>query len=151
MSYLLSGFEALLHHAHQPIEDESHDANCDDAENNVLIDERIVFLPEETTDAGPTGQHFRGDNYQPGDSEAEPETGEHIGQCGWYEHLEERLGAGQFEHTRDIQIILRNRADADGGVEDGWPHRANGDGKKGAKLRRLLASTEEEHQSKGQP
>ena len=59
------------------------------------VDERVVFLPEETADARPAGQHLGGDDHQPGDAEAEPEAGEHVRQRGGIEHLEERLASAK--------------------------------------------------------
>src|SRR5258708_6759564 len=66
--------------AHQPVEGEADEADDDDRENDVLVDEGVVFLPEETAGAGPAGEHLGGDDGQPGDAERQPETREHVGQ-----------------------------------------------------------------------
>src|SRR2546430_17479283 len=86
-------FESPLHQTHQTVENKPDDADGQDAKNDVLINEGVVFLPKETPDSGCPGKHFRRDNHQPGDAEAEPKTGEHVRQRRGNQHLEERFTA----------------------------------------------------------
>src|SRR5437763_728728 len=125
---MLSSLEAHFDEAHQAIEREADDADGKDAENDVFVDERVVFLPEETADAGRAGEHFGGDDDEPGDAQAQAEAGEHVWERGGDEDFEEGFGARKFQDFGDVEKILRNGADADGGVKDGRPHCANRDG-----------------------
>jgi hypothetical protein len=49
-------------------------------------------------------------------------------------HLEEGLGAGELQHAGDVEVVLGDRPDADGGVEHGGPHGADGDGEQRTQL-----------------
>src|SRR5688572_14190452 len=69
-----------LEHAHQPVEHEADEANRNDRENDVLVNETVVFLPEKAAHAGTARQHFGRDDYEPGNPETQPETREHIRQ-----------------------------------------------------------------------
>src|SRR6059036_900338 len=42
------GFEFPFRQTHQPVQDEAHHADRDDAKDDVLVDQGVVFLPEET-------------------------------------------------------------------------------------------------------
>src|SRR5947207_2019662 len=55
--------------AHQPVEREPDDADGHDAQDDVLVDQAVVLLPEEAADAGGARQHLHGDDHQPRDAE----------------------------------------------------------------------------------
>src|ERR1051325_6316617 len=124
---MLSSLEAGFDEAHQAIEREADDADGENTKDNVLVDERVVFLPEKAADAGRAGEHFCGDDDEPGDAEAQAKTGEHVRQRRGDEDLEECLSARKFEDFGDVEEILWNCAHANGCVEDSWPHRADCD------------------------
>src|SRR6185436_1642112 len=100
-----SCFEPLLGQTHQAVQDEADHPNCDNAQDDVLVNQRVVLLPEETAHAGTAGEHFGGDNHQPSNSETEPEAGENVRQRRRDQHLEQGLGARKFEHFGDVQIV----------------------------------------------
>src|SRR5262245_61619615 len=64
-----------LRQSHQPIEREADDANRDDREQDVRVDEAVVFLPEESADARRARQHLARDDDQPGDPKTESIAG----------------------------------------------------------------------------
>jgi hypothetical protein len=43
--------EPSLHRPHQPVQKEADEADGDDRQENVGVDEAIVFLPKKTADA----------------------------------------------------------------------------------------------------
>jgi len=71
---ILNRFEPPFNEAHQPVEHEPDDANRDDAKDDVLVDEGVVFLPQETAHTRTAGQHFRRHDHQPRNPEAEPKN-----------------------------------------------------------------------------
>ena len=71
----------------------------------MLVNERVVFLPEKPADAGRTGEHLRRDDHQPGNAEAETKSGEHVRQGGRDQHLEECLGARKFEDVCNLNLL----------------------------------------------
>src|SRR5688572_30121019 len=76
--------------SHQPVEHEPDEADGQNREQDVRIDQAVVFLPEEPADARRPGQHLAGDDDEPGDAEAEPVTREHVGQCRRHDDLQKR-------------------------------------------------------------
>src|SRR3954447_10655633 len=74
--------QPMLDGAHHLVEDEADDADGQDAQDDVLVDQAVVFLPEEAADAGRPGQHLDGDDHQPRDPQAETEPGEYVRQRG---------------------------------------------------------------------
>src|SRR4051812_29960616 len=82
-------FEFALEHAHQTVEHETDESDGDDRQDDVLVNEAVVLLPQETADTGPTREHFGGDNHEPRDTEAEPEPSKHIRHRRRYEDLRE--------------------------------------------------------------
>src|SRR5262245_47155459 len=89
---ILRRFKFALDHAHQPVEEEAHQPNGNDAENDMLVNETVIFLPKKAAHTRPTGKHFSRHNHQPGNSEAKPETGEHVGKRGRDQNLKQRFG-----------------------------------------------------------
>src|SRR5687767_11629870 len=100
------GAETFFGETHEAIERETDDADGENAEDDVLVNERVVFLPEEAADAGRAGEHFRADDHEPGDPETETEAGEHVGQGRGEEDFEERFSAREFQHFSDVQEVL---------------------------------------------
>src|SRR5688572_1932594 len=58
------GAQAFLGQSHQAIEAEADEADGEDAQDDVLIDEGVVFLPKEAADAGGAGEHLGGDDHE---------------------------------------------------------------------------------------
>ena len=125
---------------HQPVEHEADDADREDREQDVRVDQAVVFLPEEPADARRARQHLAGDDDQPGDAEAEPIAGEHVRQRRRHDDLREGRELRQPEHLGDVPVVLRDRAHAHHRVDDRRPHRADGDGEERGRLG-LLEST----------
>src|SRR5258708_37944089 len=74
---LLGGAQAALDHAHDAVQGEPDQADGDDAQDDVLVDQAVVLLPQEAADAGAAGQHLDGDDHQPGDPQAQAVSGKH--------------------------------------------------------------------------
>src|SRR5688572_1324360 len=77
---------------HQAVQDEADDPDGDDGEQDVRVDQAVVFLPEESADARRARQHLAGDDDEPGDAEAQAVAREHVGKRGWHDDLHERRG-----------------------------------------------------------
>src|SRR5258708_9622814 len=63
---LESGFDQ----AHQPIEDKANDTNRNNRQDDVLVDERIIFLPKKPAHSRTAGEHLSGNNHEPRDAQA---------------------------------------------------------------------------------
>src|SRR4051794_15359966 len=50
--------QAILDHLHPPIQQQPHQSDGDDAQDDVLVDQAVVLLPEEAAHAGTAGQHL---------------------------------------------------------------------------------------------
>ncbi len=69
-----------LGHTHHAVEQESDDADRQDGEENVRVDQAVVLLPEKSAHARRAGQHLACDDHQPCDAKAQPEPREHLRQ-----------------------------------------------------------------------
>src|SRR4051812_44828153 len=69
------GFEPPLQQAHQAVEDKADETDSQDRQDDMLVDEAVVFLPEEAADARTAGEHFGGHDHQPRDSKAQAKPG----------------------------------------------------------------------------
>src|SRR4051794_3087310 len=67
---------------HQAIQAESDEPDRQDREQDVRVNQAVVFLPEKSTDAWRARQHLARDDHQPRNPEAEPVSGEEIGKSG---------------------------------------------------------------------
>src|SRR5881394_2876573 len=56
--------QPMFHGAHHAVEDEPDDPDRQDAQDDVLVDEAVVLLPEEAADARRSRQHLDGDDHQ---------------------------------------------------------------------------------------
>src|SRR5947209_7183900 len=54
------GSQPGFRNAHQSIEHEAHDADRQDGEEDVCVDQAVVFLPQKAADAGRARQHLAG-------------------------------------------------------------------------------------------
>src|SRR5215471_3014164 len=126
-----NGPEPCFGKPHEPVEDEADDANRENREQNMRVDQAVVFLPEKAAHARRAGEHLARDDHEPRDAETQSEASEHIRQRRWHHDLRERREGRQTQDLRDVPIILRNRADARHRVDDRGPHRADGNRKQG--------------------
>ena len=74
--YSSSGLEPSLNDTHQPVEAETDQTDGDNGEENVGVDEAVIFLPQAAQELG---EHFRSHDNQPGEAEGEAISGENIG------------------------------------------------------------------------
>src|SRR5438067_2354753 len=56
----LAHFETQLHQTHQSVQHEPDDADGEDAEDDVFVNQAVVLLPEEPPDTWIAGEHLRG-------------------------------------------------------------------------------------------
>ncbi len=84
-------------------------ADGQDAEDDVLVDQAVVFLPEKAAHAGRAGQHLGGDDHEPRDAETQAESREHVRQRRGQQDLETACHGRQLQHARDVEIVLRDR------------------------------------------
>ncbi len=89
----LRHLQAAFDQAHQAIQDEPDDSDREDAENDVFVDQTVVFLPQEAADSGCSRQHLGCDDHQPRDPQAQPKASEHVRQRRGQQNFQQRLGA----------------------------------------------------------
>ena len=103
---------------------------------NADIDERdddlgdvrgIPRIPDEEADADAADQHFRRDDGEPRQADADAQAGEDVGRRRRHHDLAEELERIEPQHGGDVAIVLRDVADADRGVDDDRPDRGDED------------------------
>src|SRR6266705_1938661 len=77
------------------------------------------------TDAA--GEHLRGDDHQPRHADRQAHAGDHVGEHGREKDLPEHRPLRKIEDPRDVEIVLRDVAHADRGVDDHRPQGADED------------------------
>src|SRR6185369_3822816 len=109
-------------------EDQAHHADREDRDDDVLDVQVVPLVPDPEADADTAGEHFGGDDHQPGGADGKPHAGQRIGQHGGEEDLGDDLPLGQVQHPRDVHVVAGHALHADGGVDDHRPDRADEDG-----------------------
>src|SRR5688572_15622702 len=113
---------------HQPLlEQQADDADGEDGDDDVLDLQVVPFVPHPEADADAAGEHLGGDDHQPGDADRQAHAGDHVGQHRGEENLREDLPLGQVQHARHVEVVLRDLAHADRGVDDHRPQAADED------------------------
>src|SRR4051812_24188147 len=92
-------FESALCEAHKAIEDEPDNPDGYNAEDNMLVDQRVVLLPEKTADSGTAGEHFGRNDDEPRNSEAKAKPGKHVRQGGREKYFEKGFRSRKFKHS----------------------------------------------------
>src|SRR5574343_1148490 len=110
------------------LEDQADDADDEDGDDDVLDLQVVPLVPDPEADADAAGQHFCGDDDQPGGTDGQADTGEHVGQHGREEDLGDDLPFRQCQHAGNVQVILRHTLHALSGIHDHRPERADEDG-----------------------
>src|SRR6185369_9095860 len=127
-------------------EDQAHHADREDRDDDVPDVQVVPLIPDPEADADTAGEHFGGDDHEPGGADRKPHAGQHVGQHGGKEDLRDDLPLGQVQHPRDIHVVAGHALHADCGVDDHWPDRADEDGPDGGRVGAL-----EHHQPDRQP
>jgi len=102
-----SRLKPLLDQSHHSIEEEADEPDREDAQNDVLVDQAVVLLPEKPTNAGSSGEHLGGHDHQPGDTEAQPKPGEHRRQRRGEKHFEQRQKLKKFFDKRKERLVVK--------------------------------------------
>ena len=89
--YELDRTQPHLHKTHHPVEQEADNSDRQNAQQNVGIDQAVVFLPEEAADSGRAREHLAGDDDEPRNTQTQAISREHVRQCRRQQHLGERL------------------------------------------------------------
>src|SRR3954462_12976789 len=105
------------------IKNEADDADIDQRQNDLADVRGIPRVPDEETDANTADQHFRRDDGEPGQPNADAQPSEDVGRGRRNHDLPEELEVIEPKHLRDVAIILRDVADADCGIDDDRPDR----------------------------
>ena len=108
-------------------EDQADDADHEDGDDDVLDLEVVPLVPHPEADADAAGEHFRGDDDQPGGADRQADAGEHVRQHAGEEDLGDDLPFGEVEHARDVEVVLRHALHTLRGVHDHRPDRADED------------------------
>src|SRR6476661_9136147 len=87
---LSDGPQPCFYEPHQPIQHETHKADCQNGEEDVCIDQAVVLLPEKTPDARCAGEHLARDDDEPCNAQAEPESGKHVRKGGGHNDFRKR-------------------------------------------------------------
>src|SRR5258706_2672304 len=128
------------------LEHQADDADGEDGDDDVLDLEVVPFVPHPEADADPAGEHLGGDDHQPGDTDRQAHAGDHVRQHRREQDLGEHLPLGEVQHPRHVEVVLRDLAHADRGVDDHRPEAADEDDVDRRRVCRL-----EHEQADGQP
>src|SRR5258706_2342806 len=109
------------------LEHETHEADHDDRDDDVVDLQVVPFVPHPEADADTAGEHFGGHDHEPRHADGKAHAGQHVGQHRGKEDPGEDLPLGEVQHARHVEVILRNLAHADRGVDDHRPQRADED------------------------
>src|SRR5574341_421065 len=107
------------------LQQQADDADGEDRDHDVLDLQVVPLVPHPEADADPAGEHLGGDDYEPRDADREAHAGDHVGQHRGEQDLGEHLPFGEVQHARDVQVVLRDLAHADRGVDDHRPQAAD--------------------------
>src|SRR6185436_13443691 len=78
--FALHRSEPYLDKPHHLVQQEADNADGQNAQQNVGVDQAVVLLPQKPADTRRARQHFTGNNNEPCDSKTKPVTGEDIRQ-----------------------------------------------------------------------
>src|SRR5438445_12068677 len=109
----------------QAVKAEAGDADIGECDDDVGQPRRVPRVPDEETDADAAGQHFGGDDGEPGQADADAQTGEDVGRGGRYHDLDEELERVEPKDAGDVAVVLWDVAHANGGVDDYRPDRGD--------------------------
>src|SRR6266568_1716653 len=119
--------EAAGEEDHQLFEREADDADREDGDDDVLHVEVVPFVPYPEADADAAGEHLRGDDHQPRHADRQAHARDHVRKHGREKDLPEHRPLRKVEDPRDVEIVLRDVAHADRGVDDHRPQGADED------------------------
>src|SRR6266705_4639012 len=119
--------EAAGSEDHQLFEREADDADREDGDDDVLHVEVVPFVPYPEPDAHAAGEHLRGDDHQPRHADRQAHAGDHVRKHGREKDLPKHRPLRKIEDPRDVEIVLRDVAHADRGVDDHRPQGADED------------------------
>src|SRR5216684_7220293 len=134
MYAMLRSSQSRFRQPHQSIEREPDETDRDDRQQDVGVDQAVVFLPQEAADARRPGQHLARDDDEPRDAEAQAISREDVRQRRRHDDLRERGESRQAQDLGDVPIVLRNGPHTGGAVDDRRPHRADRDGEHRGRL-----------------
>src|SRR6266545_17194 len=112
---------------HQLLEREADDADREDGDDDVLHVEVVPFVPYPEADAHAASEHLRGDDHQPRHADRQAHAGDHVGEHRRKKDLPEHRPLRKIEDPRHVEIVLRDVAHADRGVDDHRPQGADED------------------------
>ena len=87
---------------------------------------RLFHRPRPDADAA--GEHFGGDDDQPGGADRQADAGQHVGQHGREEDLGDNLHSDRLSTRRHVEVILGTRCTPWAVFQDHRPDRADEDG-----------------------
>src|SRR5216683_6919596 len=97
MHAMLRSPQSRFRQPHQSIEREPDETDHDDRQQDVGVDQAVVFLPQEAADSRRPRQHLACDDDEPGDAEAQAIAGEDVRQRGRHDDLRERRESRQAQ------------------------------------------------------
>src|SRR5580692_4837228 len=121
------------HHAGEAREDliEQHADKADQENGDDHIGDREVvpLIPDEVADAGAADQHFGRDDHEPGDADRDPHARQNRRRRRRQDHGKRAPDGADLERARDIDPFLAHGSDAERGIEQHRPYRADKDHK----------------------
>src|SRR5258708_14916403 len=126
LRYLCIG-EPLREQHQRVLEQQADDAEGEDGDDDVLDVEVVPLVRHPEADAHAAGQHLGGDDHEPGDADREAHAGDHVRQHRREQDFGEDFPFREVQHPSDVQVILRDLAHADCGVDDPRPQAADED------------------------
>src|SRR5688572_7235857 len=119
--------DTLRHEDQRLLEHESHHADHEDGDQDVVDLEVVPLVPDPEADADAAGEHLGRDDHQPRHADRQAHAGEHVRQHRGKEDAGEDLPFREVQHARHVEVVLGHLAHARGGVHDQRPDRADED------------------------
>src|SRR5580692_3094674 len=121
------------HHAGEArkdlIEQHSDQADQENGDDHIGNREVVPLVPDEVTDAGAADQHFGRDDHEPGDADRDPHARQNRRRRRRQDHGKRAPDGADLERARDIDPFLAHGSDAERGIEQHRPYRADKDHK----------------------
>ena len=111
------------------IEQHADHADHQNGDDDVGDREVIPLVPDEVADAGAADQHFGGDDHQPGDADRDAHSRQNRRRRRRQDHGEGAPDGADLERASHVDPFLAHGGDAERGIKQHRPDRADEDDK----------------------
>ncbi len=92
---------------YQTVEDEPDDPDIGQRHDDVGEARAVPRIPDEKADANAAGEHFSGDDGEPGEADTDPEAGENVGAAAGIMILKKNSAWLSWQDLGHVAIVLR--------------------------------------------